>query len=468
MKPVDANPVYYKGSFFFSDRQDDVVTGTLTIDPDGAAHLDLLGAFGSDGFLAKREMQTIWGILFNGDKVSLIDSYRGKSVYRSAGSEVSYNIGTTIIGTHILDRDEAAFTNISAEIDHLQEWLGIDGGRLEFSLDFKQATYSYNQPEDIVFKIDDELSGSIYFRNEFWDGREYGNEFRQWVRLDVESTVKKSANQLLKVVLSFRQLLSIFVGQQVETKQIVMTSPDEEIELIDPTPGRKLPLKNIMVYYKPGQRFVPLPEHPVVFVAYTDIAANFQEIVRNWYHLLATELRPIIFILLDALTDHSKFEEADFLRAWQGVEAFHRIVLQDTAALKEAFKPKLKQILDALAFDEELKATVQARLTTAYEPVAKERLRSLIRENKYLLPGEVTEEMITTWAKEMGNTRNYLTHFDPKEKKKKVDGRRLYQYTTLLNWLLVVLILKRLGLNDELLKNLSKHQHLYLPTLLRD
>lgn len=466
MKPIENSSLSYKGSFFFPDCQEDMVTGILTIEADGAANLELLGAFEQDGLLAKRELRTIWGVLFNGDKVTLLDSYRGQGVYRSGGSEVNYRVGTTILGTHIPNREVSVFNTITAEIDQLQEWLRIDGGQLQFSLDLKQASYSYNQPQDIIFKIDQELTGTIFFRNEFWDNRDYGNEFTQRVRLELESTVEKSAKELMNVALGFRQLVSIFIGQQVGMKKIVMTSPSEKIELIDPSPGREMPLKDILVYFKPGQRLAPLPEHPLYFVAYSDIASGFQEIVRNWYQLLSTELKPIIFILLDALTDHSTFEEMDFLRAWQGAEAFHRIVLQDTRALKQAFNPKLEQIKEALAFDEELKALAQAALAFSYEPVAKERLRSLIRQNQHLLPASVTEEMITAWAREMGNTRNYLTHFDPKEHKKKISGPRLYQYTTLLKWLLVVLILRRLGVSEALLKNLSKHQHLYLSSLL--
>jgi hypothetical protein len=339
-KTTENELLSYKGNFFFPDYPEDLVSGTLTIQSDGTSYLDLLGAFKIDGFLATRKLQTIWGVLFSGDKVSLIGSYRGKSVYRSAGSEVSYQVGTTMIGTHVQDRDQAVFTVISAEIDLLQDWLGIDGGNLSFTSDFKQTTYSYQQPVDIDFKIDNRLSGTIYFRNEFWQGREYGNEFRQRVRLELESTDLRTANELINAFLSFRHLLSIFVCQQVDIRQIVMTAPNEKRELINPTPGKGLPQKEILVYFKPGQKFTPLLDRLVPFVRYRDIAPDFQQIVYRWYQLLATELRPIIFILLDALTDHSTFEEADFLRAWRGVEAFHWLILQDTTRLKNGFQSK--------------------------------------------------------------------------------------------------------------------------------
>jgi hypothetical protein len=128
----------------------------------------------------------------------------------------------------------------------------------------------------------------------------------------------------------------------------------------------------------------------------------------------------------------------------------------------------MDMINEALSFDESLKKWLKQVTAFSYEPPAKERVRNIITLYRHLLPDEITDEMITIWAREMGNTRNYFTHFNTDLSKKKASGRRLYQYTTLLNWLLLVLILTRLGLNEALLKNLSKHQHLYLADLLRD
>lgn len=86
----------YKGLFFLLGQPDDTVTGTLAIDAGGKGKLDLFGAFNIDNFYTLQTIQPIWGTLFNGDNVSLLDSYRGKGVYGTSGVKVNYRIGIVI------------------------------------------------------------------------------------------------------------------------------------------------------------------------------------------------------------------------------------------------------------------------------------------------------------------------------------------------------------------------------------
>jgi len=457
----------FKGSFFSPNCPDEIITGTLVIFTDGSANLEILGAFKNDGFLQKRSLITLLGILFNGDKVSLLDSYRGKGVYASDGALVNYSVGTTFIGTHILSRNDEIFKTISAEIDYLQEWVDIDGGDLQISLDLKEATYRYRQPEDINFIIDDNISGAIYFRNEFWGHSEFGNEFKQRTRLHLEAKADVSASELIKNLLNFRKLVSIFIGQKVRILKIVMESEHEKIKVLSPNPSRRLPLKEIQVYFNDKQLYTPLPDHPIVFVKYADISDDFAVIVKNWYQMLETQLLPVTYILLDALANHHVFDESDFIRTWQGVEAFHRLILQDTTTLKAAYKKKMAK-LKLMIIDDDLKEWVIKALAFAYEPPAKERLSEIIHNYKHLLPFPITDNEIEVWVKEMGNTRNYLTHFDPAGANKKVSGKRLYNYTCLLKLLLLLSMLTRLGVREELLKDLSSHQNLSINNLAND
>jgi hypothetical protein len=458
----------YKGLFFLSDHKNDKLPGTLTIYPSGLGNLEVLGAFPGQGLLNKREQVTILGILFNGDKVSLIDSYKGKGVYAAGGTFVNYSTGTIIHGTHILSRSVDFFYTISVEIDQLQEWIGIDGGEMSFSFDLKTMNYKYEEPVAIEFDIDETLKGSIYFKNEFWDGLDFKYTSEQKTRFEIESSEDVSADYLIKKAYSFQKLISIFIGQKVRILKCVLQSRHERVKYI--SDGDELnddrPLKTIFTYFSDHQRYSELPDRPVFFVRYSDVATIFENTVKNWYKIVEGELAPVTNILLEAIADHRVFEESDFIKTWQGIEAFHRLILQDTDQLKRVHKEKISRIKELIA-DEILKKWALSALHFGYEPAAKERLRSIIKDHSHLLGASPSDEAIQKWVKEMGDTRNYLTHFDPTGKSKKIAGKKLYQYTCLLKLLLIILIMKQLGVEDDLLKNLHQHQNLQINDLLK-
>jgi hypothetical protein len=316
----------FKGMFFLPEDPDTKINGTLTILENNTGWIELLGLFPSHHMFAKRALFTLFGSLMNGEKVSLLDSYKQNGVHHKEGSIQNYSAGTVIIGTQIQTRNEQVFNKISAEIDHLQEWIDIDGGQLSHTSDFKKMTYMYTQPESIDCTIDENLSASIYFKNEFWDLLPFKNESEQKTRIEFTATADVSLNYLLIKLSGFCKLLSFFIGQKVKISKTVLTSNHEKVELISQSPGTIPPLKNIEVYYNDGQQYTALPDHPVYLVKYKDIAADFDQILKKWYDVLDTELSPITDLLLDGLADHRKFDENEFMRTWQGVEAFHRLV----------------------------------------------------------------------------------------------------------------------------------------------
>jgi hypothetical protein len=463
----DINQQQYKGMFFLPENPEVKLNGTLTIIEDNTGWLELFGAFQSHNFFSRRSLFTMFGVLMNGDKISLLDSYRENGIHQKAGSIQNYSAGTVIVGTHIYTREDVFFNSISAEIDHLQEWIDIDGGELRFTNDLKTIDFNYKVPASIDFAINNTLSGRIYFKNEFWVHLPFKNDFQQKTRIEFQSTEEVSAGFLIQKLIGFRKLLSFFVGQKLKILKIVLTSEHEEIELISPSPNVKRQPTQIEVHFNDHENYTPLPDRPIHLVKYEDIANDFELVVKNWFETLETELLPITNILLDGLADHLHFEENDFIKAWQGVEAFHRRVLQDVTTLKALQKERMAK-LENLVTDSGLMDWLTGALQFSYEMPAKQRLLSIIKNHADILEINPDDERIDIWVKEMGNTRNYLTHFDPAGKRKKISGKKLYNYTCLLKLLLLILILKRLGVSENLLKNIKNHQNFDIRPLLTE
>jgi len=453
-----------KGEFFISDLPDNRLTGIITINEDGNFTLEVFGSFNMAHPVIDTSKRTIWGQLFDGRAVSILDCSRKQKKTTFGVSEVELWGGFfVLLGALVPNFDVPYFDSISVEIERLREWVAIDGGELEFKPDLKAFKYTYEDPPSILFRIKDTLSGSIYFKNELWVGLYYKNQAEQFTRLSLESAEKLSLVEFIQHVRNFRKLISFFVGQKLRIERMVLTSPEAQIKLINPT-RVEMPFQAIELIFHDNERYGTPFDLPLYYVNYRDIAPDFSTLIANWYELAESSLSPVTDILLDTITDHYHYDENAFLRVWQGVEAFHRIVLQDTQMLKKSFDQWFNRISDFVT-DEELLKKIQNELGHAYETKARRRLKEILTANKDLLELNVTAKVLNKWITEIIDTRNYLTHLDPESIGKKAPPQHLYNYTGLLKALLVLLVLRRLGVREEILAQVVKHQSFNLGLL---
>lgn len=454
-------PRIIEGEFFLESSPEIRHHGVLTIDDQGKSQLKLFGSFNRPSPAVDHTSYTIWGQAFDGQAISLLDCSRKqkKTTFGVAETEV-WGANFVFIGGLVKDRQTPFFISVSAEIESLREWINIDGGELKFSHTGNEFDYHYKDPESILIPIDDNFKGYIYFKNTFWVGLDYKHQAEQFTRIHFESAANVSFHDFLMLLRNFRNLVSLFIGQKVRLNSIVFTSNEAFAKVISPTRPEEPILKDIEFIFNDSEQYGKLPERLVYFVRFEDIAPDFGTIVQNWMLLIDSPLAPVSGLLLDAITDHSYFEENDFLRAWQGVEAFHRIILQDSEELKKKFNAWYGQIR-AMISDQKLLKKLDGKLTYGYEMPAPNRLMELLKANSTVLHLTANSAQMDFWIKEMSNTRNYLTHFEPAMAIKKAPLQNIVYYRNLLKALLVVLILRHLGVREQLLGIVTKNSVFY-------
>jgi hypothetical protein len=411
---------------------------------------------------------TIWGQAFDGRAISILECSRSQKTTTFGVAETeNWKTPFVFLGGLVPDRTTPFFISVSAEVEGLREWIGIDGGELSLKTDGRAFDYHYEDPATIIFSIKDNIIGSIYFRNSFWGNLSFKSQSEQFTRLQFESTDKHNLDDLIVLVRNFRKLISFFIGQKVRIKQMVFASTEVQVKLINPTRAGEQPLKEIFLFFKDNEEYGTFPQRPIYFINFDDIALGFGMIVGRWFEMLDSPVAPVTSLLLDAITDRKYFEENDFLRAWQGVEAFHRIVIQDTEALKRKFTKWYSQVSSQIT-DKKLLKKLGGKLTYGYEMPAPNRLMELLKANQAILQlSPVTAAEMDIWIKEMASTRNYLTHFEPTMSEKKASPQRMFYYTSLLKALMVVLILRHLGVKEELLKKLTSNPIFYYRPLIK-
>lgn len=96
-------------------------------------------------------------------------------------------------------------------------------------------------------------------------------------------------------------------------------------------------------------------------------------------------------------------------------------------------------------------------LSGSKEPALKSRLAHLMKE--YGLPCDIRADQVESFATEIKNTRNYLTHYNPKLRDKALTGVDLLHATWTLEWLFTSALLHILGLDTATIQQGIQSNH---------
>ena len=139
------------------------VPGTLSISDGGFVQLEVLGQLqftAPDNYLKQ-----IVGVIEKGGAVTLTDCYEKETIVDLPSGIVRSTIlvFTAFIGTQFLDSEEPLFRTLSFSVEGLNEWIGITGIRADTQPEEKGSQISYQQPEDVLFKLENGMQLLIAF-----------------------------------------------------------------------------------------------------------------------------------------------------------------------------------------------------------------------------------------------------------------------------------------------------------------
>jgi len=179
-----------------------------------------------------------------------------------------------------------------------------------------------------------------------------------------------------------------------------------------------------------------------------DSFANFVAVWDRWL-TTADRFEPVISVYLAVLHGSgSQYATSQFLSISQAIETFHRIKFEGrympSGQFKETVLPALVAAIPSGTSPEFVEA-IKTKLTYLNEVSLRSRVRHLLeskRDTALRLGGE-------GFVKDFVNTRNYLVHRSSELRERALEGARLLHLTFQARFLLQVLVLTELGLNDE-------------------
>lgn len=451
--------IVFKGMWFLPNNLHDKINGILTYNPDDIySELELFGHiadYNEDDFF-----EILLGITLDGEQITL---HNCRIFQKSTFSKDKINNVTSsklkvdfiFNGAHIQNVNDLMFEEIQTEIYNLENWVGIEGFS-NVSRDYVDDSYkidfTYNQPKPIEFKISDKLQGSFRFsisdNNYVTFQKEY--KYTQTTRFILNSSDSVSFRDLLYDVYIFQNfLVSALFTHTISFNVILFSdnfftehkSSDKEIKIAKP----------IQLYG--GTRKKITQEKPKTFFqmlfTYNDIEKQFPEIISKWYknHDILSNSFSLFFYQF-YLND--KYLDVLFLNLAQAVETFHYHLYPNKKLLESPEFKKRKKLL---------KVSLTKELYDWIEPQMSNNLYLDIRLSE-IIEKYSTDVLlyhigdITIFKRDIKNTRNYLTHFNPDLEKKALVGNKLLDLYIKLQMLLVSAFLIESGFKKELVNDL--------------
>jgi hypothetical protein len=179
-----------------------------------------------------------------------------------------------------------------------------------------------------------------------------------------------------------------------------------------------------------------------------------ENLFKEWF-LKEEVLRPVCDLLLSTVYNPGSYVQSTFLSLAQGLESFHRRTHHGTYVPKEDYAGIREILQSAIPSNtpQELKQKLLSTLAFANELSLKTRIKQLFEgvDPKHAtdLTGYPDLRKFTTLFAEI---RNYLTHYDEARRPPIIDNVvDMYNLNRRLRAILTLLLLKYLGLNENML-----------------
>jgi len=436
--------VQYKGRWRLPESET-WINGVVTYSPDEGIILELYGTFRKHSFDHSNH-DIILGKTTDGG-ITLVDNW-----YRSTHEKYNYttigvyNPRRIFVGKHFNSIKEITFREISFRLFNLFEWCCTSGLKTDYNENTKGYNIGYEKPNDIEFSIHPDCQGQLTFFSPI-HMKSDNNKIELHEECGVSLTYQKKQHyeDILTDMSIFQRFITLSTFEQSYPLRITFRDENycEELHKVK----RKIQIQCIFsnVFYNSKYQVRKTSES---LLRFNDIKEDFPKVISSWFEKYK-ELEPSFVLLLDYFIDKNKINTEKFMDIVRGLETFHRRTSTRTRFPKKEFQEKKKTILNTVSLEEQDKKWLKEELNYSNELKLRERLSELIMNhcNKYIQK-QIPD--IDTFCKEVVNTRNYNTHFDPYLREKSLTGEGILDVTQILTGLLISCIYNHIGVDDSI------------------
>jgi len=222
------------------------------------------------------------------------------------------------------------------------------------------------------------------------------------------------------------------------------------VKSIEAPEGNK-PGESIEIFFtQRDSSILSIHRHDVLF-SYPKISNNFNIVINSWFEKLE-KLRSTFDLFFVTFYNQRMYSEFKFLSLMQAIESFHRATMNGKYLDDDAWEPHKNKLLSEIPveLEDSFKSSLKSRLRYGNEYSLRKRIQELLKSFQ-----EETVRKLNFSKKYftgiLVDTRNHLTHYDESMEEETLNGEHLYWATIRLKILLFTLLLKELGLDENLI-----------------
>jgi len=429
----------YTGKWWLPDNPAIQIPGTLRFGQVDGAILDLQGDLAGDTAMYRFNPAIINGISSDGKDFTLYRCLgRGKTIHHGEDFkrfETSTLFAHTVfVGVAFKSEKDITFNQLWVRYSHFDVWVGISG--FTFEDNRVERVLRYKPPNTIGILIDDELTLYITFIGSWAPYSVTEPQMTQETWLVIVPSKPTHLEKYLQVMRRLEIFLSFAMCESIHPLGI-----RGKTEFAKWTKGDFSFYEDVGVFYQlastPKQKttasFEPM-------FRYETVANRFEDILRNWFKK-AERLEPIYELYFVSVYGRQMYQEQKFLCLIQALESYHRRMVNNRELSEKDHKKRIEEIMRDVP--SEYQKWLRRKLDYSNEPTLRRRLKELL--NRFATPASSLIEDRRAFVSEVCNTRNYLTHYDPKLKNAVAKGNALDRITWQLTALVEMCLLEELG-----------------------
>lgn len=446
------------GNWWLPDKPDHKVPGVLRYDA-GSIVLELIGNLHND--------QSTFGVIdSDGVQPPLINGqcagqyycvYRcflktANTQFPTTDSTSKYDGQYLFAGVAFESEEDMKFVKLEVSFDHLEHWIG----QLVFSApdlsNKEEFTRKYRHPAQLSIRCDSITSTVTTDSRLETSGGYFEDKWTYTSSVIVAPDDGLDFNTALQRHADLRNLLTLCVGNRVFTKYFTIHSPFEKQGDTD------VSYQADVLFSERSRRLEKPIGHWEMLFHYQTIKEQFPALLNNWFSRSA-ELRTSYDLLFGTIYSDDLYVRLQFLNMIHAIENFDRHRNASHYLSEEEYDPIRQTIANAIpsTLEDDHKASLKNRIKYGNEYSLRKRLSGL-----YASLTPESQQIVCRCDKSFLNkvveTRNYFTHYTPAlEIEAWTHPVQLFHATERLRFLLIILLLRDLGLDEPLIANSIKN-----------
>ena len=429
------------GYFWLPSAPRDKVPGTLSISDGGFIELEIVHRLGGASTALEDDAKRIVGQIEEAGLVTL-DNCFCKSIEGSGEiSKSLIHVNRVFTGVGYDEDKIPRFNSVTFSVEGLDEWVGITGINVDFQLEERTSTISYQPPTDVPFNLDNGMQLLITFGWTALTGypiKEAGISQKAYFELVSQEALE--LDDFISVVRKITHFLCFAMDQTVSLESIEATS-DKLHQDIGEDRTRRIPIN---IYYPswPYSKDGPETYRSKLF-KFEEIQNDAERIINNWIEAYE-QITPTFNLYFLAKMGMQTYLEERFMALVQGLEAYHRRTSDEKRMDEAEFEGLVENLIEKCP--EEHREWLSRELKYGNEVSLRKRLRDIIKPFKDVIGNRTKRDNLID---RIVNTRNYLTHYDQSLESEAAQGDALWSLYLKMELLFQLHLLHLIGFNRE-------------------